>query len=75
MGTASRPLYQSNLQLGARFGRNKYARDASQIPYYDSRSPYSFFRVVQSGAGEQVFEISYSRSLKKNFSVGMAYER
>ncbi|GAC1602271.1 MAG: hypothetical protein NVS3B25_30540 [Hymenobacter sp.] len=79
VGTASRPLlYQPNLELGARFGRNvfdKYARNAATVPYYDSRSPYSFFRVVQSGAGEQVFEISYSRSLKKNFSVGIAYER
>jgi len=79
VGTASRPLlYQPNLQLGARFGRNvfdKYARDATTVPYYDSRSPYSFFRYIQSGAGEQVFEISYSRSLKKNFSVGLAYER
>lgn len=77
--TASRPLlYQPNIQLGARFGRNsfdKYARNAADIPYYDSRSPYSFFRVVQSGEGEQVFEISYSRSLGKNFSVGIAYER
>jgi hypothetical protein len=79
VGTASRPLlYQPNLQLGARFGRNvfdKYARDATTVPYYDSRSPYSFFRYIQSGAGEQVFEISYSRSLKKNFSIGVAYER
>jgi hypothetical protein len=79
VGTASRPLlYQPNIQLGARFGRNvfdKYARNAADIPYYDSRSPYSFFRVVQSGEGEQVFEISYSRSLKKNFSIGLAYER
>ena len=79
LGTASRPLlYQPNLQLGARFGRNvfdKYARKAASVAYYDSRSPYSFFRVVQSGAGEQVFEFSYSRSLKKNFSVGIAYER
>lgn len=79
VGTASRPLlYQPNLQLGARFGRNafdKYARDASAVPYYDSRSPFSFFRFIQSGSGEQIFEISYSRSLKKNFSVGVAYER
>ena len=79
VGTASRPLlYQPNLQLGARLGRNafdKYARNAATVPYYDSRSPYSFFRVVQSGSGEQVFEISYSRSLKKNFSIGVAYER
>ncbi len=79
VGSASRPLlYQPNLQLGARFGRNvfdKYARDPRTIPYYDSRSPYSFFRFIQSSAGEQVFELSYSRSLKKNFSVGFAYER
>ena len=79
VGTASRPLlYQPNLQLGARFGRNvfdRYARDPTTVPYYDSRSPYSFFRFIQSGAGEQIFEISYSRSLKKNFSVGVAYER
>lgn len=79
LGTASRPLlYEPNLQLGARFGRNvfdRYAREGSQIPYYDSRSPYSFFRYVQSTQGEQVFEINYSRSLKKNFSVGVNYER
>ncbi|WP_310392501.1 putative porin [Hymenobacter sp.] len=79
VGSASRPLlYQPNLELGPRLGRNafdKYARNAASVPYYDSRSPYSFFRVVQTGAGEQVFEISYSRSLKENFSVGVAYER
>ncbi|WP_345055916.1 putative porin [Hymenobacter glaciei] len=79
VGTASRPLlYQPNLELGARYGRNafdRYAHDARTVPYYDSRSPYSFFRFIQSGAGEQVFEISYSRSLKKNFSIGVDYER
>ena len=79
VGTASRPLlYQSNLELGARYGRNgfdRYAHNARTVPYYDSRSPYSFFRFIQSGAGEQVFEISYSRSLKKNFSIGVDYER
>jgi hypothetical protein len=79
VGTASRPLlYQANLELGARYGRNafdRYAHDARTVPYYDSRSPYSFFRFIQSGAGEQVFEISYSRSLKKNFSIGVDYER
>ncbi|MFD1872962.1 putative porin [Hymenobacter bucti] len=79
VGSASRPLlFQPNTALGARLGRNvfdRYAREASQVPYYDSRSPYSFFRFIQSGAGEQVFEISYSRSLKKNFGIGASYER
>jgi hypothetical protein len=79
VGSASRPLlYRPNLELGARLGRNvfdRFALKGSEVPFYDSRSPYSFFRYIQSSAGEQVFEISYSRSLKKNFSVGAAYER
>jgi hypothetical protein len=79
LGSASRPLlYQPNYQLGTRFGRNAFDRNTRagrEVPYYDSRSPYSFFRYVQGSNGEQVFEISYSRSLKKNFSVGVDYER
>jgi hypothetical protein len=79
LASASRPLlYQANYQLGARFGRNAFdrnTRDASEVPYYDSRSPYSFFRYIQGSIGEQVFEINYSRSLKKNFSIGIDYER
>ena len=79
MASASRPLlYAPNLQLGARLGRNVFdrnTRDGSQVPYYDSRSPYSFFRYIQGSSGEQVFEINYSRSLKKNFSIGIDYER
>ncbi|MGI4835768.1 MAG: putative porin [Janthinobacterium lividum] len=79
LATASRPLlYQPNLALGTRFGRNAFDRNTlagSEVPYYDSRSPYSFFRFIQGSQGEQVFEISYSRSFKKNFSVGIDYER
>ncbi|OUJ71757.1 putative porin [Hymenobacter crusticola] len=79
MGTASRPLlWQFTPQIGARLGRdvfNRYFRDATTIPYYDTRSPYTFIRYIQSSAGEQVFEISYARSLGKNFNVGVAYER
>ncbi len=79
LGSASRPLlYQPNYQLGTRFGRNAFDRNTragSEVPYYDSRSPYSFFRYIQGSNGEQVFEINYSRSLKKNFSVGIDYER
>lgn len=79
LGSASRPLlYQPNYQLGTRFGRNAFDRNTRagrEVPYYDSRSPYSFFRYVQGSNGEQVFEINYSRSLKKNFSVGVDYER
>ena len=79
VGTASRPLlYQNNVQLGARYGRNafdRYARRSATIPYYDTRSPYSFFRVLQSGEGEQVFEFNISRSLRETFSIGANFER
>jgi Putative porin len=79
VGTAARPLlWRPNMELGARLGRNafdRYARDPATIPYYDSKSPYTFFRFIQGGNGEQVFELSYSRSISKKASVGLAYER
>ena len=79
VGLASRRLlWTPNTQLGTRVGRsafNKYFRDAANIPYYDTRSPYSFFRFVQGSVGEQIFEGAYSRSIKKAVNVGIAYER
>ncbi|QNH63875.1 putative porin [Hymenobacter sediminicola] len=79
VGTAGRPLlWRTNTELGARLGRNafdRYARDPATIPYYDSKSPYTFFRFIQGGNGEQVFELSYTRSINKNASIGIAYER
>lgn len=73
-----RLLWEPNTQLGTRIGRsafNRYFRDAANIPYYDTRSPYSFFRFVQGSVGEQLFEGAYSRSIKKAVNVGVAYER
>ncbi|WP_165370388.1 putative porin [Hymenobacter persicinus] len=79
VGTASRRLlWQTNTRLGARLGRtvfDKYTRDAADVPFYDTKSPYTFFRYDQSSAGEQVFELSYSRSIGKRANVGFAYER
>ncbi|GAB2965483.1 putative porin [Hymenobacter coalescens] len=79
VGLASRRLlWTTNTQLGARLGRNafdRYFRDPADIAYYDTRSPYTFFRFVQGGLGEQLFEGSYSRSVKKAINVGIAYER
>ncbi|MCC3158911.1 putative porin [Hymenobacter sp. 15J16-1T3B] len=73
-----RLLWETNTRLGARVGRNafdRYFRDPATIPYYDTRSPYTFFRFVQGGVGEQVFEAAYTRSIKKAVNVGVAYER
>ncbi|WP_157807405.1 putative porin [Hymenobacter chitinivorans] len=79
VGTASRRLlWDANNGIGARYGRtvfDKFARNSATIPYYDTRSPFTFFRFIQSAVGEQVFELSYSRSLGKNLNVGLAYER
>ncbi|ALD20812.1 hypothetical protein AM218_05735 [Hymenobacter sp. DG25A] len=79
LGTASRRLlWEQPTKLGARLGRtvfDKYARTASDVVYYDTRSPYTFFRYLQGGLGEQIFQLSYARSLKKNANVGISYER
>ncbi len=78
-GSASRPLlWQANRQLGARLGRNvfdQYARQPDDVNYYDTKSPYTFFRFFQGNPYEQVFELGYARSLKKRFNVGFNYER
>ncbi|WP_197070400.1 putative porin [Hymenobacter sp. DG25B] len=79
LGTASRKLlWEQPTKLGARLGRtvfDKYARTASDVVYYDTRSPYTFFRYLQGGLGEQIFQLSYARSLKKNANLGVSYER
>lgn len=79
LGTASRRLlWEVNTNIGARLGRdvfNRYFRSPNAVPYYDTRSPFSFFRFIQGGAGESVFEGSYSRSIKKTANLGIVYER
>ncbi|WP_176909462.1 putative porin [Hymenobacter lapidiphilus] len=78
-GAASRPLlWEANRQLGARLGRtvfDQYARGPEDVNYYDTKSPYTFFRFFQGNPYEQVFELGYARSLKKRFNVGFNYER
>ena len=79
VGTASRPLlWQANTQLGARLGRtvfDKYVINPATIPYYDTRSPYTYFQLSQGTTGESDFRLAYTRSLKQNFNVGAFYER
>jgi hypothetical protein len=57
LGTASRRLlWEVNTNIGARYGRdvfNRYFREPDAIPYYDTRSPFSFFRFIQGGAGSR----------------------
>ncbi|NVO85273.1 putative porin [Hymenobacter terrestris] len=78
-GSASRPLlWEANRQLGARLGRtvfDQYARGPEDVNYYDTKSPYTFFRFFQGNPYEQVFELGYARSLKKRFNAGFNYER
>ncbi|WP_187632178.1 putative porin [Hymenobacter lutimineralis] len=79
LGTASRRLlWQMPTQIGARLGRNafdRYAPNPANIPYYDTRSPFTYFRYLQSNLGEQIFELTHSRSFKKLANVGITYNR
>ncbi len=80
VGTAGRsviwPVGQP--QSGIRWGRrafDRYAYDVGTMPYYNVRSPYSHVSYVQGGLGEQVFEVRYTRNIRKVFNFGGAYER
>ena len=77
-GTASRPATWSVGQPtgGIRWGRDAFSRYAwklADIPYYNTRSPYSHLYYIQGGRGEQVFDVRYARNARRALNVGVAY--
>ncbi|WP_165864798.1 putative porin [Rufibacter latericius] len=79
VGTASQPLFwRMPTQLGNRLGRNAfdpYAVNPSTIPYYDTKSPYTFLNFTQGSLGEQIFRAKHTRNVSANWNVGIGYER
>jgi hypothetical protein len=78
VGTASQPLlYQVPNRIGIRFGKNafdRYAYDADNVNYFDTRSPYSHLYYIQGQRGEQVFEGIYARNITKHWNFGVSYQ-
>ncbi len=79
-GTASRAVTWPVGQPtgGIRWGRDAFSRYAwklADIPYYNTRSPYSHLYYIQGGRGEQVFDVRYARNARRALNVGFAYQR
>jgi hypothetical protein len=77
MGTATRPIYYEFPEtIGLTTGFNVYdvyARDASDIKFYNTRSPYSKIGVILGGAGRSVTDVSYSRNIDFRSNIGFDY--
>ncbi|WP_181306469.1 putative porin [Rufibacter sp. XAAS-G3-1] len=79
VGTASQPLFwRMPTTLGNRLGRNAfdpYAVNPATLPYYDTKSPFTFLNYMQGSLGEQVFRAKHTRNVSANWNVGLGYER
>jgi hypothetical protein len=52
-----------------------YAMDHDDIIYYQARSPFTNLSYVNSGLIEQVFKVTHSQNIKKNWNIGVNYNR
>jgi hypothetical protein len=79
IGLATRPLpILVSQQIGARPGRNSfdlYAYRSEKILYYDTRSPFTKLNYIQGSIGEGLFEVEFSRNIKKWWNAGISYNR
>nr|WP_262921668.1 putative porin [Pontibacter ruber] len=78
VGTAAQPLlFRMQRNIGVRYGKNafdRYAYDAENINYFDTRSPYSHLYYVQGQRGETLFEGTYARNITPRLNAGIAYQ-
>ena len=54
-----------------------YALGHDDIIYYQARTPFSnlYYAGQYSGEGEQIFKVTHSQNIKKNFNIGASYNR
>jgi hypothetical protein len=54
-----------------------YAIGNDDIKYYQARTPFSnlYYAGQYSGDAEQIFRVTHSQNIKKNFNVGASYNR
>nr|WP_246850182.1 putative porin [Rufibacter roseolus] len=79
VGTASQPLFwRMPTKLGNRLGRNAfdpYVVNPNTLPYYDTKSPFTFLNYMQGSLGESIFRAKHTRNVTANWNVGIGYER
>jgi hypothetical protein len=52
-----------------------YAMDHDDVIYYQARSPFTNLSYVNSGLIEQVFKVTHSQNIKRNWNIGVNYNR
>lgn len=77
IGTALNPIFpQLREQIGATSGftvYDPYYDDTDEIRYYDTKSPYSKFRIVWGGQGRALTEARYARNVNERINFGFKY--
>lgn len=77
IGTAMYPIYPiKNEIIGASSGFNiydPYAYNPSEIKYFDTKSPYSRFKIIWGGEGRSLTEASYARNINERSNFFFDY--
>ncbi len=79
MGLAARPLlYEPTKKIGFDEGFHSfdyYALTPEDIVYYQARAPFTSLYFISAGQKEQLFRAIHSQNIKKNWNVGINFNR
>ncbi|MEH3111756.1 putative porin [Pedobacter terrae] len=79
MGLSARPLlYEPSKRIGFDVGFHSldyYALTPDDIIYYQARTPYTSLYFVSAGQKEQLFRATHTQNIKKNWNVGVNFNR
>ncbi|CAH0235525.1 hypothetical protein SRABI27_02587 [Pedobacter sp. Bi27] len=79
MGLAARPLlYEPSKRIGFDAGFHSldyYALTPEDIIYYQARTPFTSLYFVSAGQKEQLFRAIHTQNIKKNWNVGVNFNR
>ncbi|MBT2563587.1 putative porin [Pedobacter sp. ISL-68] len=79
MGLAARPLlYEPSKRIGFDAGFHSldyYALTPEDIIYYQARTPFTSLYFVSAGQKEQLFRAIHTQNIKKNWNVGLNFNR
>ncbi|WP_233509692.1 putative porin [Pedobacter chinensis] len=79
MGLAARPLlYEPSKRIGFDVGFHSldyYALTPEDIIYYQARAPYTNLYLISAGQKEQLFKAIHSQNIKKNWNIGVNFNR
>lgn len=79
MGLSARPLlYEPSKRIGFDVGFHSldyYALTPDDIVYYQARAPFTSLYLISAGQKEQLFKMIHSQNIKKNWNVGVNFNR